>query len=64
MSKDRKSSEVSSVEFNAKTREIGRGSLSILIVAIESGETIPREPVSSKGRCRVAEPPLETRMEL
>lgn len=34
--------------------ETGRGSLSILIVAIESRETIPRKPVSSQGRYRVS----------
>lgn len=60
----RKSTEVSSAEFNAKAQETGRGSLSISIVAFESGATIPREPVSSEGGCRVAEPPLEPRLEL
>jgi hypothetical protein len=33
-------------------REMGRGSLSIFIVAIESGVTHPKEPVSSKGGYR------------
>ena len=54
--------EVSSAEFNAKARETGRGSLSISIVAIESGVTHPREPASSEGGCRDAEPSLETRL--
>jgi hypothetical protein len=31
---------------------------------LESGETIPRKPARSQGRCRVAEPPLEPRLEL
>ena len=59
----RKRTEVSSAEFNAKARETDRGSLSISIVAFESRVTIPREPVSSEGGCRVAEPPLEPRLE-
>src|SRR5688500_9464742 len=49
----RKLTEVSSAEFNAKAQETDRGSLSISIVAIESRVTIPREPASSQGRCRV-----------
>jgi len=47
-----KATEVSNAERNAKAQEMGRGSLSIFIVAIESRETIPREPVSSQGGCR------------
>ena len=34
--------------------EMDRGSLSIFIVAIESRETIPRKPASSKGGYRVS----------
>ena len=60
----RRQTEVSSAEFNAKARERGRGSLNISIVAYESRETIPREPVSSQGGCRVAEPSLETHVGL
>lgn len=60
----RKRTEVLSAELKAKAQEKGRGSLSISIVALESRETTPREPVSSEGRCRVAESSLETRMEL
>jgi len=59
---NRKRAEVSNAERNAKAQEKGRGSLSVFIVAIESGETIPRKPVSSKGGHRVAEPSLEPRM--
>jgi hypothetical protein len=33
-------------------REMGRGSLSVFIVAIESRVTHPKEPVISKGGCR------------
>ena len=33
-------------------REMGRGSLSIFIVVIESGVTHPKEPVISKGGYR------------
>ena len=51
-SRKRKRSGVSDAERNAKAREMGRGSLSIFIVAIESGVTHPKEPVSSKGGCR------------
>jgi hypothetical protein len=43
---------VSDAERNAKAREKGRGSLSIFIVAIESGETHPKEPVISQGGYR------------
>ena len=60
----RRQTEVSSAEFNAKARERGRGSLNISIVAIESRVTNPREPASSQGGCRVAEPSLETPLEL
>lgn len=38
--------------------EKGSGSLSGLIVALESRRTVPREPVSSEGGCRKTEPPL------
>ena len=60
----RKLPEVSRAEFSAKAQETGRGSLSICIVATESRVTHPREPVSSEGGCRVAEPPLATRLGL
>jgi len=60
---NRKQSEESSAELNEGV-ETDRGSLSISIVATESRVTTPREPVSSEGRCRVAEPPHEPRMEL
>ena len=43
---------VSDAERNAKARETDRGSLSIFIVAIESGVTHPKEPVTSKGGYR------------
>ena len=43
---------VSDAERNAKARETDRGSLSIFIVAIESGVTHPMEPVTSKGGYR------------
>ena len=33
-------------------REMGRGSLSIFIVVMESRVTHPKEPVTSKGGCR------------
>jgi hypothetical protein len=38
--------------------EMGSGSLSGLIVALEIRRTIPREPESSEGGCRKTEPPL------
>lgn len=60
---NRKRTEVSSAERKAKAQEKDRGSLSITIVALESGETNPRKPASSEGRCRVTEPPLEPPME-
>jgi hypothetical protein len=60
----RKQTEESSAEFNAKAQETDRGSLSISTVAFENRVTIPRKPVISEGRCRVAEPPLEPRLEL
>ncbi len=47
-----KATEVSNAERNAKAREMGRGSLSIFIVAMESGVTHPKEPASSQGGCR------------
>jgi hypothetical protein len=52
---NRKRTEVSSAEPKAKAQEKDRGSLSITIVATESRETNPKKPVSSQGRCRVAE---------
>lgn len=52
---NRKKTEVLSAEPRAKAQEKDRGSLSITIVALESGETNPKKPVSSEGRCRVAE---------
>ena len=48
----RRQPEVSKAERKAKAREMGRGSLSIFIVALESRETVPREPVSSQGGCQ------------
>jgi hypothetical protein len=51
----RQESESEPEEPNAEPRAKagwGRGSLSILIVAFESRETIPREPVISEGRYR------------
>ena len=45
----------------SESNELGEkesGSLSGLIVALESRRTIPREPVSSEGGCRKTEPPL------
>jgi hypothetical protein len=62
-SRKRKRVGVSSAEFKAKAQEKDRGSLSLSIVARESGETIPREPVSSEGGGRVVEPSLGTRLE-
>jgi hypothetical protein len=59
----RKRAEVSRAEFRAKAQETDRGSLSICVVAFESRVTISREPVSSEGGCRVAEPSLEPRLE-
>ena len=56
-------SEVSDAERNAKAREKGRGSLSISIVAIESRETIPRKPVSSKGGYRDCGPDVSNTYE-
>jgi hypothetical protein len=50
--KNRKQSGVSDAEPKAKAREMGRGSLSISIVACESGVTHPKEPASSQGGCR------------
>ena len=38
--------------------EKGSGSLSGLIVALESRRTVPREPVSSEGGCRKTESPM------
>ena len=52
VAKKEEASVVSDAERNAKARETDRGSLSIFIVAIESRETIPRKPVSSKGGYR------------
>jgi hypothetical protein len=52
VAKKEEASVVSDAERNAKAREMDRGSLSIFIVAIESRETIPRKPVSSKGGYR------------
>jgi hypothetical protein len=43
---------VSDAEHNAKARETNKGSLSIFIVAFESGVTHPKEPVISKGGYR------------
>ena len=60
----RKQTEVSSAEFNAKAQETGRGSLSISIVAVESGVTHPKEPASSQGRCRDADLSPEMRVGL
>lgn len=42
--------------------ERDRGSLSLRIVAMESGVTDPREPVSSEGADRMTEASWETRM--
>ena len=52
VAKKMKATGVSDAERNAKVRETGRGSLSIFIVAMESGVTHPKEPASSKGGCR------------
>ena len=60
---NRKRTEESSAEPKAKAQEQDRGSLSITIVALESGETNPKKPASSEGRCRVREPSLEPPME-
>jgi hypothetical protein len=52
VAKKQKASVVSDAERNAKARETDKGSLSIFIVAIESGVTHPKEPVTSKGGYR------------
>lgn len=52
VAKKEKATGVSDAEHNAKAREMNKGSLSISIVAFESRETNPREPVSSKGGYR------------
>jgi hypothetical protein len=52
-----KHEEVSRAERN-EARETGQGSRSVFIVASESRETGPREPVSSEGRRRFTELPL------
>ena len=49
VAKKQKASVVSDAERNAKARETDSGSLSIFIVAIESGATHPKEAVTSKG---------------
>ena len=59
---DSKNSEIDGLANPKKKGEaMDRGSLSICVVAIESRETIPREPVSSQGGCRVVELLPETR---
>ena len=60
----RERTEVWSAEFNAKAQETDRGSLSISIVALESGVTHPKEPASSEGGCRDVELSLETHVGL
>ena len=44
-------------------QEMGRGSLSVFGVVIESGETDPGEPMSNEGRHRGMGPLSETRFE-
>lgn len=61
--KKEKATGVSDAERNAKAREMNKGSLSILIVALESRETIPREPVSSEGGYRGVESLSDRRYE-
>lgn len=52
VAKKEKATGVSDAEHDAKAREMNKGSLSISILAFESRETNPREPVSSEGRYR------------
>jgi hypothetical protein len=57
VSETTKYEKVSETERN-EVAEMDRGSRSLLIVAMESRETYPREPVSSQGEGRETELPL------
>jgi hypothetical protein len=62
VSKNSRGAEVLRAEPLGEGAEMDRGSLSRRIVAIENGETIPREPGSSEGSGRDAGASSETRM--
>ena len=61
VSENSRGAEVSHTERPSEGAEMDRGSLSRRIVALENGETRPREPVSSEGSGRVMGASSETR---
>ena len=62
--RQRKQRKARTIRSDKQVEEKDRGSLSICIVALESRETIPREPVSSQGGYRLVELTSATRVGL